>query len=313
MDREFSTYEKSIIKEIAQHIVEPSKLDVAFSMIGTPLEMAIKKLNQSENKLVQKVMGKVDESLTTAMDKVVRTANILCSETQILKEYRKRGIDVSEYGEIARQPLNKMDMVADCFDIGNGLIVGFEGAILSAATTLCEGSVIGSVLIPPLVALDVGASMTLLTRHVCQISSSYGYSSADPVNLPYILGAMCPRTSSNEDGFISTKMMVRNAVQEAKQFMAKSAEKVIDANAPKLLQLIDGILQRLAVTYTEKELGMLVPVLGIALNAGVNVAFQQMNHDTAKDYFRRLVLVEKYGEYVVNSAVEQEIARIQVA
>lgn len=46
---------------------------------------------------------------------------------------------------------------------------------------------------------------------------------------------------------------------------------------------------------TEKEFGMLVPALGIFVNGGLNVMFQQVGHTTAKDYFRLIILGEKYG------------------
>jgi hypothetical protein len=58
---------------------------------------------------------------------------------------------------------------------------------------------------------------------------------------------------------------------------------------------------------TKKELGILVPVAGAVLNSSINIAFQQVGHQTAKDYFRRLLLEERYGDELVAVAINQEI------
>lgn len=58
---------------------------------------------------------------------------------------------------------------------------------------------------------------------------------------------------------------------------------------------------------TEKEFGMLVPALGIFVNGGLNVMFQQVGHTTAKDYFRLIILGEKYGNEKIDKLLGEEI------
>ena len=58
---------------------------------------------------------------------------------------------------------------------------------------------------------------------------------------------------------------------------------------------------------------ILVPVVGAVLNSSINVAFQQVGHQTAKDYFRRLILEERYGEELVSFAIEKEIETLRTA
>jgi hypothetical protein len=53
---------------------------------------------------------------------------------------------------------------------------------------------------------------------------------------------------------------------------------------------------------------LLVPIAGAVLNSSLNVAFQQVGHQTAKDYFRRLLLEDRYGEEIVAYALQQEMA-----
>src|SRR5438477_206411 len=47
---------------------------------------------------------------------------------------------------------------------------------------------------------------------------------------------------------------------------------------------------------------------GAVLNSSINLAFQQVGHQTAKDYFRRMLLEDRYGEDLVAYAIQQEVA-----
>jgi len=53
------------------------------------------------------------------------------------------------------------------------------------------------------------------------------------------------------------------------------------------------------------------PIAGAVLNSSINLAFQRVGHQTAKDYFRRLLLEERYGEELVAYAISQEIEAIR--
>ena len=206
-----------------------------------------------------------------------------------------------------------MDAVADSYDLSNAAIVGMEGAVMGLATTLCEG--FGQLLIIPVVLADVTLSLVLLSRHICQIATSYGYSSQDYENITHILAALMPRNTSSDEGYLSNKALAVEAMREANKFMAKNQgninKELIQNQAPKLIQLINSLVERLGIEITEKELGILVPIVGALLNGGLNIAFQQVGHTTAKDYFRELHLCSKYGDEAVNNAIKDEIKRLQ--
>jgi hypothetical protein len=82
---------------------------------------------------------------------------------------------------------------------------------------------------------------------------------------------------------------------------------LLEREAPQMIRLITYVADRLGVVITQKELGVLVPIAGAVLNSSINVAFQQVGHQTAKDYFRRVLLEDRYGEELVTYAVQQEI------
>jgi hypothetical protein len=209
-------------------------------------------------------------------------------------------------------PLSQLDAVADSFRWGSSLLLGAEGAILSGATTLAEGIPGAQLVIPSLILTDVTSSMTLLSRHTCRIATAYGYSSKKPENLPHLVAAMAPQTESSDEGYLALKTAVVTSIRESGQFMARSASmvldrKVLEKEAPQMIRLITYVADRLGVVLTQKELGVLVPIAGAVLNSSINVAFQQVGHQTAKDYFRRVLLEDRYGEELVAYAIQEEI------
>jgi hypothetical protein len=78
-----------------------------------------------------------------------------------------------------------------------------------------------------------------------------------------------------------------------------------------MIRLITYVADRLGVIVTQKELGILVPVAGAVLNSSINLAFQQVGHQTTKDYFRRLILEDRYGDELVAYAIQQEITGLE--
>jgi hypothetical protein len=88
---------------------------------------------------------------------------------------------------------------------------------------------------------------------------------------------------------------------------------LLEREAPQMIRLITYVADRLGIVVTQKELGVLVPVAGAVLNSSINVAFQQVGHQTAKDYFRRLLLEERYGEELVTYAVQREMEALKKA
>src|SRR5206468_3825187 len=185
------------------------------------------------------------------------------------------------------------------------------GALLGGATTMAEGIPGAQLVIPSLILTDVTSSMTLLSRHTCRIATTYGYSSRNPENLPHLVAAMAPHADSSDEGYLALKTAVVTSIRESGQFMARTAGMVMDRQllereAPQMIRLITYVADRLGIVITQKELGILVPIVGAVLNSSINVAFQQVGHQTAKDYFRRVILEDRYGEELVSYAIQQE-------
>jgi hypothetical protein len=307
-------YEEQVIREIAQHLVEPSPVTKLLAKAGKSVESVLQAAESVP--VLKRIPDIVHDGIRKSMDKLISVANKTCSDESILKEYRAASIP--SYEAVIECDLELKDHVADRFDVSNAIIVGTEGALLGLAVTLCEGLPFAQVAVPAVIASDVAASMTLLSRHVCQIATSYGYSSQRVENIPHVLAAMAPQTTVSEEGYLSAKFMVQEACREAGRFTAKAVGRNLGSmlskgETPAVVRLIEYIAGRLGVTFTQKELGILVPIAGAALNGGINVAFQQTGHIYAKDYFRTLHLERLYGSEAVTKAISEEIERLKSA
>jgi hypothetical protein len=309
----FTEYEQQVIRELALHRVQPNAVHRLLESAGRPVARLLKIGRQSNSKAVRGLAAHVHGWIEEGLIKTFRAANRLANTGDISKRYAKRGIQIGDDFESLRYvPMSQLDAVADSFRWGSSFLLGAEGAVLGGITTIAEGIPGAQLVIPSLILTDITTSMTLLSRHTCRIATAYGYPSKKPEHLPHLVAAMAPQSDDADEGYLALKTAVITSIRESSQFMARMAGVVVDRQilereAPQMIRLITYVADRLGVVVTQKELGILVPVAGAVLNSSINIAFQQVGHQTAKDYFRRLVLEDRYGEELVAYAIQQEI------
>jgi hypothetical protein len=308
----FTEYEHQVIHELAIHRVQPNAIHRLLEGVGRPMAALLNFGRNSKSRALRGVADHVHGWIEEGLIKTFRAANKLANPKDISKKYAARGIHVGEDFESLRyMPLSQLDAVADSFRWGSSFLLGVEGALLGSATTLAEGVPGAQLVIPSLILTDVTSSMTLLSRHTCRIATAYGYSSKNPENLPHLMAAMAPHSEDTDEGYLALKTAVVTSIRESGQFMARTAgmvmdRQVLEREAPQMIRLITYVADRLGIVVTQKELGLIVPIAGAVLNSSINVAFQQVGHQTAKDYFRRLILEDRYGEELVGYAIQQE-------
>jgi len=313
----FTEYEQQVIHELAIHRVQPNAIHRVLEGVGRPMAKLLNFGRNSKFSALRGVADHVHGWIEEGLIKTFHIANKLANTKDISRRYAARGIHVGEDFESLRyMPLSQLDAVADSFRWGSSFLLGAEGALLGSITTLAEGVPGAQLVIPSLILTDVTSSMTLLSRHTCRIATSYGYSSKNPENLPHLMAAMAPHSDDSDEGYLALKTAVVTSIRESGQFMARTAGMVLDRQvlereAPQMIRLITYVADRLGVVITQKELGIIVPVAGAVLNSTLNVAFQRLGHQTAKDYFRRLILEDRYGEEIVGYAIQQEIALLK--
>ena len=313
----FTEYEQQVVRELALHRVQPNAIQRLLEGAGRPVAKLLKSGRESNSRALRGLSEKVHGWIEEGLIKTFRVANKLANTKEISKRYAVRGINVgNDFESLRYMPLSQLDAVADSFRFSSSLLLGLEGALLGGATTVAEGIPGAQLVIPSLILTDITSSMTLLSRHTCRLATAYGYSSRKLENLPHLMAAMAPQSDSSDEGYLALKTAVVTSIRESGQFMARTAgvlldRQLLEREAPQMIRLITYVADRLGVVMTQKELGVLVPVAGAVLNSSINVAFQQVGHNTAKDYFRRVILEDRYGEELVSYAIQHEMASLR--
>ncbi len=313
----FTEYEQQVVRELALHRVQPNAIQRLLEGAGRPVAKLLKSGRESNSRALRGLSEKVHGWIEEGLIKTFRVANKLANTKEISKRYAVRGINVgNDFESLRYMPLSQLDAVADSFRFSSSLLLGVEGALLGGATTVAEGIPGAQLVIPSLILTDITSSMTLLSRHTCRLATAYGYSSRKLENLPHLMAAMAPQSDSSDEGYLALKTAVVTSIRESGQFMARTAgvlldRQLLEREAPQMIRLITYVADRLGVVMTQKELGVLVPIAGAVLNSSINVAFQQVGHNTAKDYFRRVILEDRYGEELVSYAIQHEMASLR--
>jgi hypothetical protein len=311
----FTEYEQQVIRELAVHRVQPNAIQRLLEGVGRPVAKILQfgRSTRALRGLADHVQGWIEEGLI----KTFRMANKLSNSKDISRRYAARGIHVADdFQSLRFMPLSQLDAVANSFQFASSFLLGAEGALLGSAATLAEGIPGAQLVIPSLILTDVTSSMTLLSRHTCRVATAYGFPSNNAENLPHLVAAMAPQSLDSDEGYLALKTAVVTSIRESSQFMARTAgvlldRQLLEREAPQMIRLITYVADRLGVIVTQKELGILVPIAGAVLNSSLNLAFQQVGHQTAKDYFRRLILEDRYGDELVSYAIQQEIEGLQ--
>jgi hypothetical protein len=312
----FTEYEQKVIRQIAVHKVQPHAVQRVLDTVGRPFGRLLQAGRESKSRALRGVTDRVQGWVEEGLIKTFKAANRITNPQEVTRRFAAKGMKVDDVESLRYLPLSILDNVADSFRFSNSLMLGFEGMLLGGATTMAEGIPGAQLVIPSLILTDITTSLTLLSRHTCQVATAYGYSSREVKNLPHLIAAMAPKTETGDEGYLALKTAVVTSISESGKFLARTGAVVIDRQvlereAPQMIRLITYVADRLGVVLTEKELGIIVPVAGAVLNSSLNVAFQRLGHQTAKDYFRRLILEDRYGEEIISYALAQEMAALK--
>ncbi|MBI4474515.1 MAG: hypothetical protein HY646_17730, partial [Acidobacteria bacterium] len=259
----FTEYERQVIREIAVHHVQPNAVQRLLETVGRPIGRLLRVGRDSESRALRGLSEQVHRWIEEGLIKTFRIANRLTDEKNIARRYQSRGIRVgSDFDTLRYMPLSQLDAVADSFTFRSRVWLAAEGVLLGGATTLAEGIPGAQLTIPSLILTDITTSMTLLSRHTCQVATAYGYSSKVPENLPHLIASMAPPGQDSDEGYLALKTAVVTSIRESADFMARTAgmvldRKLLEREAPQMIRLIAYVADRLGVVVTQKQLGLL--------------------------------------------------------
>ena len=93
-------------------------------------------------------------------------------------------------------------------------------------------------------------------------------------------------------------------VQTAYRFLTKGSGKLIDKNAPALIQLIQKIATRFSIPVTEKAVAQAMPFVSAGLGVLLNDIFIAHFQDMAQAHFTVRGLERKYGSDIVQQVYQ---------
>jgi len=173
-----------------------------------------------------------------------------------------------------------------------------------------SGGVGGFFGLPGLLA-DLPISTVIMMRSIADIARSEGedISSIDAQLACVEVFAFGGRKSSDdaiETAYYAVRAGLTRAVTEASEFIAKKG--LVEEGAPVIVRLIARIAARFDLVVTEKVAAVMLPVIGAAGGATINLLFINHFQSIARGHFIIRTLEREYGQEFIKQEYEK-IAR----
>ena len=130
----------------------------------------------------------------------------------------------------------------------------------------------------------------------------------------FALGGNASGDDAAEAGYYAVRAALATTVSEAARHFAQKG--LSGEGAPALARLITMVAARYKVQLTQKAAGMLVPGIGAAAGATINLMFMSHFQDVSRGHFTVRRLERQYGQDVVRAAwqtLEAGDARVREA
>jgi hypothetical protein len=158
-------------------------------------------------------------------------------------------------------------------------------------------------------AVELPISTTLMLRAIAEHARAQGEDLALPEPRLQCLAVFAygsPRAADDaaDAGYFAVRAALARSVAEATEFLAmKGASRATaDRSAPALARLLAAVARRFGVAVSDKAAAQLVPLLGAAGGAAVNLAFMNHYQRTAWAHFTVRRLERAHGEAAVRAA-----------
>lgn len=139
------------------------------------------------------------------------------------------------------------------------------------------------------IAADVASSMALLGRVIGRVAAEYGYDVRLPEEEAYALGVMSLGAATTAAEKAAALASLRRLTS---QMMRQATWAQLNNNG--WVVLIKRVYLALGERLTHRKLAQAVPVVGIAINAGMSAQMVDSAYRSARDVYRLRYLSEKY-------------------
>jgi hypothetical protein len=138
-------------------------------------------------------------------------------------------------------------------------------------------------------AADAAANIVATNRAVAHIAAYYGYDVDDPAERIYALGVMNLGLAGDAGKLVAYREL-NNIVQ---QLARRQAWKQLNKNG--VARVVGAVYKVFGMSITKKKLAAAVPVVGVAVGAGLNARTLARVVDDAEHLYMERFLREKYG------------------
>jgi hypothetical protein len=171
---------------------------------------------------------------------------------------------------------------------------------------ILSGGVSGFFGLPGLLA-DLPVSTVIMMRSIADIARSEGedIKSIDTQLACVQVFAFSGRKKSDdsmETAYYAIRTALARAVAEASEFIANKG--LVEEGAPVIIRLISRIAARFDVVVTEKVAAAMLPILGAAGGATVNLLFINHFQSIARGHFIIRALERQYGQEFIKNEYE---------
>ncbi|NMG67673.1 EcsC family protein [Azoarcus indigens] len=157
----------------------------------------------------------------------------------------------------------------------------------------------------PGLTVEIPVSTVLIMRAILDIARAHGEDIASPETRlaaleVFALGGPGGADDAAESGYYAVRAALATAIGEATRHVA--ANGLGQHGAPALVRLLTMVATRYKIQLTQKAASMLIPGLGAAAGATVNLLFMQHFQAMSEGHFTLRRLERKYGADVVKAA-----------
>ncbi len=159
----------------------------------------------------------------------------------------------------------------------------------------------------PALLVELPITTTIMLRSIADIARSEGEDLSSPeaglacVEVFAFGGKETSQEGAGIAGYISTRRCLEKEIARALEYVADRG--ISSEGAPILVRFIVEVAERFGIQVTEKVAAQMIPAIGAAGGASVNLVFMDHYQNIAQGHFIIRRLERKYGKEVVERAL----------
>jgi hypothetical protein len=124
------------------------------------------------------------------------------------------------------------------------------------------------------------------------------------------LGGNSKNNAISTSNYLSVRAAMAKAIAEATTFLLEKG--LTEEGSPIIVKLIANLSERFAIQVSEKFAAQIVPIIGAATGASINLVFISHFQNMAKGHFIYRRLVNKYGEEIIEKEYKKILEKLKI-